>query len=251
MANSAYTHPHPHLTPFFRISLAGRPLSDFEHTLVEEINYEDTSTGSDLVSITIHDPDYILIGDKRLMKSTPCKVEGGWTNKYRTWVDGFLSAVDVDFPETGLPTVTLHVMDKSYLMNKVERRKVYKNVTYRDIAAQTAKRYGMAFEGDTSGTLGKKKHESVSQSFETDIQFLIGRAEEIGYLVFVKGNKLYWKDKDRYEKVSAAVTLWYRRYPYDVLSFRPRIIQADQPDELEEENIDNMNKKTTGSKSTK
>lgn len=242
-------HPYPYLAPYFKIYLGGKPLSDFEHSLVEEVIYEDSSTGSDMVSFTIHDPDYLIIGDKRIVKSTSCKVEGGWTNKYRTWIDGYVSAVDVDFPEEGFPAITVHVMDKTYLMNRLERKRVFKNVTYKDIASQIAKTYGFAFEGDTSGQ-GAKKHESVSQSFQTDIQFLIGLAEEIGYLVHydtVK-NKLYFKDKEKYTSKAPAFTFWYRRYPFDILSFRPRIVQADQVDEIEESDIDDKDKKPTKAK---
>jgi uncharacterized protein len=239
-----------YLAPYFKIFLGGVPLSDIEHALVDEIIYEDTSTGSDLVSITINDPDYLIIGNRKIVKSTPCKVVGGYTNKYRTWIDGYVSMVDVNFPEEGFPSITIHVMDKSYIMNKVERKKVYKNMSYRDIASQIAKRYGLAFDGDSSGE-GKKKHESVTQSYETDIQFLIGLASEIGYLVFVSGSKLYFKDKETFIKNASQGTLWYRRHPFDILDFRPRIIQADQLDEIEESDIDDKDKKKTSAKTSK
>lgn len=250
MASNQYKHDNPYLTPYFRIYLGGQPLSDFEHSLVEEIVYEDTSTGSDLVSITIHDPDYVIIGDKRIVKSTACKVEGGWTNKYKTWVDGYVSAVDVDFPEEGYPTITIHVMDKSYLMNKLERKKVYKNMSYCAIAGQIAKQYGLKLVADNNGK-GGETHESVTQSYETDIQFLIGLAGEIGYLVFVKGSELHFRNKDNFFNSKPKVTLWYRRFPFDILSFRPRIVQADQLDELEETDIDDKDKKTTKAQTKK
>lgn len=249
MASKQYTHDNPYITPYFRIYLGGKPLSDFEHNLVEEVTYEDTSTGSDLVSITIHDPDYVIIGDKRIVKSTKCKVEGGWTNQYSTWIDGYVSAVDVDFPEEGYPTIVIHVTDKSYIMNKLERKKVYKNMTYKAIAGQVAKRYGLKLVADSGK--GDEKQESVTQSYETDIQFLSGIASEIGYLVYVKGNELHFKNKDNFIKQKPKFTLWYRRFPFDILSFRPRIIQADQLDELEEEDIDDKDKKKTKATSKK
>lgn len=252
MASKTFVHDNPYLTPYFRIYLGGKPLSDYEHMLVDEVIYEDTSTGSDMVSITIHDPDYLIIGDKRIVKSTECKVEGGWTTKYRTWINGYISAVDVDFPSEGFPTITLHVMDKTYLMNKLERKKVYTNMTYKDIVSQVAKRYGLKVSCDST-ELSNEKHESVSQSYETDIQFISKLAEEIGFLVFYNSDDstLYFKEKDKYFNVKPKATLWYRRYPFDILSFRPRIIQADQLDEIEEEDIDDKDKKTTKATSSK
>lgn len=236
---------------YYDITIDGKPLNPFVSTLVEEIVYEDTSTGSDLVSITIHDPDYAIIGDKSIVRSTPCKVVGGFLHDYRTWVNGYISAVDIDFPAEGTPVLTVHVMDKSYIMNRVERKKVYKNVTYKDVASKIAKTYGLAFEGDTSGQ-GSKKHETITQSYETDIQFLIGLASEIGYLVYVDSgkNKLYFKDKEKYIANKAWATIWYRKPPFDIISFRPRIIQADQLEEIEENDIDNKSKEETKAKST-
>jgi phage protein D len=229
---------------FFKITLDGKPMSAFETTLIEEIVFEDTSTGSDLVSVTFHDPDYTVIANPKIVRSTPCKIEAGYMTKYRTWVDGYISAVDVEFPQEGNPVVTVHVMDKSYIMNRVERKRVFKNLTYAGIAQKIAKEYGFSFEGDTSGG-GSKKEESVTQSYETDIQFLIGLASEIGYLVYVRESKLYFKDKEKFVKNNSWDTVWYRKPPFDIISFRPRVIQADQLDEVEESDIDSKSKKTS------
>ena len=244
--SNAYVHNNPYITPYFKIYLEGQPLTDFENSLVEEVVYEDTSTGSDMVSITIHDPDYTIIGDKRIVKSTPCKVEGGWTNKYRTWIEGYVSAVDIDFPEEGVPTITLHIMDKTYVMNRLERKKTYKNMSYKEIVGKIASQYGMVVNADAA-EVSTKKHESVTQSFETDIQFLSGLAQEIGFLLFYRSsdNSLNFKNKDSYFAQSPVATLWYRRFPFDILSFRPRIVQADQLDEIEESDIDDKDKKVT------
>lgn len=238
-------------TPYFKIYIDGKPLSDFEMSLVEEIVYEDNSTGSDMVSITIHDPDYTIISNPKIVKSTPCKVEGGYIHKYKTFIDGYISAIDVDFPQEGTPVLVIHVMDKTYLMNRVERKKVYKNMTYKEIAGKIAMQYGFKFIGDVTGQ-GAKRHETVTQSYETDIQFLIRLASEIGYITYINAeqNVFYFKDKEWYFKNLPSTTVWYRKPPFDVISFRPRIIQADQLDELEESDVDNKDKKITSAKVT-
>lgn len=211
--------------------------------------WEDSSTGSDIVSITIQDPDYVFLGDARLLESTPCKVQAGYTTDFYDWVDGYVSAVDVDFPEEGFPSLTLHIMDKSYVMNKLERKKVYKNLSRNAIAGQIAKRYGLKFSGDSSGD-GGKKVESITQSYETDIQFLISQADEIGFLVYVYGDTLFFKNRETFIKKPSVGTLWYRKEPFDIINFQPRIIQADQMDELEEEDIDDKKKEKTKGKVT-
>lgn len=236
---------------YYKVYLGGKQLTAFENNLIEEIVYEDTSTGSDLCSITIHDPDYHIIGDKRIVKSTTCKVIAGYKNSYWTWVDGYVSAVDVDFPEEGYPMITIHVMDRSYLMNKLERKRVYKNMSYYAIAKSVAKVYGLSFDGDSSGD-GGKKQESVSQSYETDIQFLQGIADEIGYMVWVDSSKkLHFKDREKYLSHKPYATLWYKKPPFDIINFRPRIIEADQPDEIASSDIDNKDKKKTTAKTKK
>lgn len=237
---------------YYKIWLDNKELSPFEHSLVEEIKFEDTSTGSDMVSIVIKDPDYTFISNLKLTKSTPVKVVGGYKDQYRTWINGYISMVDVDFPEEGTPEVVIHVMDKTYIMNRIVRKRTFKNMTYTQVAKKIAQAYGLSFSGDTSGK-GKEKHETITQSYETDIQFLVGLADEIGYLVYMSadGTKLYFKDKESFEKKAPSYTLWYKRPPFDIISFRPRIIQADQFDEIMESDIDNKTKKETGSKSVK
>jgi uncharacterized protein involved in type VI secretion and phage assembly len=250
MANRQYKN-DSYKSIYYKIWIDNIALSPFEHSLVEEVVFEDTSTGSDMVSITVIDPDRTLIDNPKIMKSTPCRVDGGYITDYRTWINGYISAVDVDFPEEGSPVMTIHIMDRSYIMNRVERKKVYKNMTYGAIAKKIATSYGLSYSGDTSGD-GNKKHESVTQSYETDIQFLIGLASEIGYLVYVDSanNRLYFKDKSKFSDKNASNTLWYKHHPFDIISFRPRVIQADQLDEVEQSDIDNKTKSQTGSKAT-
>jgi uncharacterized protein involved in type VI secretion and phage assembly len=234
---------------FYKVTIDGKPLSAFETTLIEEIVYTDTSTGSDLVSITFFDPDYAIIGNPKIVRSTPCKVEAGYLTKYRTWIDGYISAVDVVFPQEGTPICTVHVMDKSYALNRVEKKRTFANLSYLAIAKKVASEYGLSFEGDST-THSNKKEESVTQSYETDIQFLTGLASEIHFFVYVNGNKLYFKDKEKFMKTSTVDTLWYRKPPFDIISFTPRIIQADQLDEVEASDVDNKSKSTTKAKAT-
>lgn len=231
---------------YFKIWLDGQPLSPFEHTLVEEIRYENTSTGSDMVTISIVDPDLTIISNPKIVRSTPVKVEAGYWNNYRTWIDGYISALDPQFPETGSPTLDIHVMDKGYRMNRLLRRKTYKNMSYAQIAKSIAKMYGMSCDADTSGD-GGKIHESVTQSYETDIAFLNKLANEIGYLVYISadGKKLYFKDREKFMKQSPVTKLWYKRPPFDIIQFMPRIVNADIPEEIEEVDIDNKTKTQT------
>ena len=250
MAKSRTYSNDSYMTPYYKIWLGGKALSAYELTLVEEIVFEDNSTGSDMVSITIKDPDYVIIGDKRLLKNTKCKVDMGYKNNHKTIIDGYISVCDVDFPEEGFPTIVIHVMDKSQIMNRRERKKVYKNMTYVDIAKKLAQSHGLSFSGKATGG-GAKKQESVTQSYETDISFLLGLANEIDYFVYVSGNTLYFRPQKEFMDKAPSYNLWYRKHPFDILSFRPRIVEADQLDEVEESDIDNKTKKTTTAKSTK
>jgi phage protein D len=227
--------------PYFIIYLNGKNLTARMKQLIEEVVYEDTSTGSDLLTIVIRDPDFTLLSDPLIMKSTPVKFWGGFHNNYREMFNGFISMVDADFPEDGIPSLTITCMDASHMMNKIERKKVYKNMRGDQIVSQIAKSYGLVPIVDKSPG---KVEESTTQSFETDIQFIQGLAEQDDFLTWVTGNALFYMKREHFMKQAPFRTYWYKKPPYDLINFRPRIIQADQKDTMDSSDIDSETNKT-------
>jgi len=222
----AYKVPMEHgvAVPMFEIWLDDKEISEFYYKMVEEVNFESHDSGSDTATIYMHDPDLVIIDDKRIFRGKKITLYGGWQGDIVKWLDGYIAMVDIDFPETGDPIITLHCMDESFLLDRMEVRYSYHNFTFAQIAAEIAKRHGLEAKGEPTSYV----HESVSQSGETDISLLLRLADHIenDLIVKVRDGKVQWWDRNKvYE---AQETLTWKLPPFNLKSFRPRIASADR-----------------------
>lgn len=227
------------LMPFYRIYIDGKELDDFRYSMIQSITYEDNSTGSDLLTIEIMDPEFIFLDDKIFIEDVKIKFVGGFDNNYRTMFEGYIAVIDADFPETGSPSLVIHCMDNTHLMNRVKKKKTWNNKTRGQVAKEIFKEYGFSSQIDDSGV----KQDSITQSNETDIAFLTKLAgEEVDpYLVYVEGNKGYFVKKKILDKQQA--TLDYRDGEMNVISFQPRINKETKQVEVRASDVNLLDNK--------
>lgn len=229
--------------PFFQITVAGKTLSDDRYRFIEEVTYEDHATGSDICSVTISDPNFEFISDPVFVTKAPFVLVGGYRMRHRKLLDGFISAVDYIFPEDNTPQFIIHAMDKSHKMDGLLKKRTWKNKSRYEVAKIVAQENGFTFSGHAT-KLSTKKEESISQSNQTDIEFIIGLADECELIVYIKDNTVYFQARSYMQ--SASSNFNYRKPPFDILSFSPRVVQKDLPEEEEDSDIDDKGKKQTG-----
>ena len=51
------------LTPYYQLYINGKEIDELRYSMIDTIDFEDNSSGSDLLKITISDPDLILLSD--------------------------------------------------------------------------------------------------------------------------------------------------------------------------------------------
>ena len=227
------------LMPYYRIYICGKELDDFRYSMIQSITFEDYATGSDLLTIEILDPEFIFLDDKIFVEDVKIKFVGGFDNNYRTMFEGYISVIDADFPETGSPSLTIHCMDNTHLMNRVKKKRTWNNKTRAQVVPEVFKEYGFKVVIEDTGI----KQESISQSNETDIAFITKLAgEEIDpYLVYVEGNTGYYVRKKVLEKQQA--TLDYRDGLMNVISFQPRINKETKQVEVRASDVNLLDNK--------
>ena len=111
------------LMPYYQIYIGGQELDDFRYSMIDNVVFEDNASGSDLLTITITDPDFIFINDNIFVEEKKVKFIGGFQNNNRVMFEGYISVIDIDFPEIGSPTLTINCMDNTHLMNRVKKKK--------------------------------------------------------------------------------------------------------------------------------
>ena len=207
------------LMPKYQIFIGGAELDEFRYSMIQEVTFEDNATGSDLLSISILDPDFIFIDDNIFLEDKTVKFIGGYENNMRVMFEGYISIIDMDFPETGSPSLVIHCMDNTHVMNRVKKKRTWNNTTRARVVSEIFKEYGFKVVIEDSG----KVEESINQSNETDVQFITKLAgEEIEpYLVYVEGTTGYYVKKKILDKQQD--TLDYRDGNLAIISFTPRI----------------------------
>lgn len=217
----------------YEIHVGGKKLDEYRKSKIQEITFEDTAKGSDMLTLTVADPDFLFIDDDIFVEDTPVKFLGGWLGDTLTF-EGYISIIDVDFPSEGFPIITVHCMDNSHIMNRKPKKRTWKNLKDSDIISSIFKEYGLIAIVDDTGKVNK----TVSQSNVTDIQFIVGKVDDqlTDFVCYVEGNTGYFVKKKILD--SPQDTLAYRKGDGRLLSFRARVDKESKQVEIDQSNID-------------
>ena len=232
------------LSAFYKVYIDGKEI-DLERKLcITSIDITEQISGSDTMTITIQDPEMVYISDNIYKSNTPIKVELGWNEDTFTYTfDGFISAIDISFPENGMPTLTLTCLDITHIMNRTKKTRSWDKVTSADVIKKIAKEYGLKYVIQPNYTF--KKEDSISQSDQTDIEFIEGlRDDEMDlFICKVIGRTLYYIKKGVLS--SPVYEAHYREYPFGLISFSPQINIEEKKDEEKSSDIDDNKSKDT------
>lgn len=221
------------LMPKYRLYIGGKEIDGDKYAMIQSITYEDNASGSDLLTINIEDPDFLYINDNIFIEENKVKFIGGYDTDNRVMFEGYISLIDMDFPDNGSPSLVIHCMDYTHLMNRVKKKRTWNNTTRGAVAKKIFKEYGLSYTVHDSG----KVEETISQSNETDINFLIKLAdEEIDpYLIYVEGKKGFYVKKQILAKEQAVLD--YREGKQNLLSFSPTINKETKQVEVRSSNV--------------
>lgn len=221
--------------PKFEIFIDGKEIPESYYKLVEEVTYESHASGSDIATIIIKDPFMQIIDDSRIIRGMRITLKGGWVMDVANWLDGYIAMVDVEFPESGDPTITLNCMDESFLMDRADVKDNYANMTFAQLSQLIGHKYGLR----ANGTPTDKTHEELSQNNESDMKFLLRVADDEDLVIKVVKGTITWKPKEEIGK--SQDTLTWRDYPFNLKSFSPRVVLADMKKEIEKAEINSDN----------
>lgn len=111
----------------------------------------------------------------------------------RVVFDGYISALEVQFAETGVPEVSICAEDKLMDLRMTRRMHSYENLSDADIAADIAANHGLAAEVDAEGPT----YDRVQQWNMSDLAFLRERARRVQADVWIADETLYFQSRDK------------------------------------------------------
>ncbi len=138
-------------------------------------------------------------------------------------IKGEITAIETHFSERSQAPIIVRGYDTLHRLHRGQYNRSFQNVTDKDIVQKIAQEAGIELGTlDASG----EPHDYVFQSNQTNMEFLRGRANRIGFELFNQDGKLHF----RKPKAEATLNLKWLK---DVGSFRVRMTSAEQVKEVE------------------
>lgn len=229
------------LSFYWKVSINGRELDQARRDCIDSIEIEELCDGSDTCTIKLNDPDFVFIEDNIFVEEATVSISMGWHgDTYRSVFSGYISALDIDFPEDGYPVMSIYCLDRSHIMNRKKKSRSWDKVTRADVVKKIAQEYGFMCEVEQGYNFETK--DTISQSNSTDIEFCESLAgeERDPFMCKLIGSTLYYVKKGLLKDPTA--TVYYKKFPYDVVSFSPKINKETIQEEVSYSDIDTTDK---------
>ncbi len=214
---------------------------DTKKACIKSLDLDELCDGSDTLTVTIIDPNFEYIDDNIFVDEAKIIFEHGFeTDVERQKFSGYISAIDISFPEDGSPTLTITCLDNSHLMNRKKKNRSWDKVTRADVVKKIAREYGFSTKIEPNYTFATI--DTISQSGQTDIEFLESLAsdEREPFLCKLIGTTLHYRKKGLLSDPVA--TVGYKTYPFDVISFSPQINKETKQEEITSADINASDK---------
>lgn len=230
------------LSCYWNVFINGVELDKARKECIESIDIVEQCDGSDTCTLVVNDPDFYFIEDNIFIEEATVSVEMGWHgDTHRVTFTGYISAIDISFPDSGFPVLSIFCLDNSHVMNRKKKKRSWDKVTNADVIKKIAQEYGFKCVIESGYTF--KKEDTISQSNVTDIDFCESLAsnERVPFMCKLIGNTLYYVKKGILKDPTS--TVYYKKFPYDVISFSPKINKETKQEEVTSADINTNTKK--------
>lgn len=232
--NSVFSHQ-------YKVVINGKELNELQSRMLQDIVVEQTVLSSSNAQVIFKDPEYSIIDTQIFTEDSTLQIFIGLDNKSIVEVfDGFISAIDLDFPSSGSVEVVLHCMDISHIMNREPKNRIFKDKTTSQIISSICSEYGLKSEIKST----TKKYATITQHEQTDLELIRSLVnDELELLIFYIENGTVFLKKRAIVDTSK-FTFNYKTEDCSILSFKPRITKEVKRIKLEKSDI-NLDKKST------
>jgi phage protein D/phage baseplate assembly protein gpV len=134
-------------------------------------------------------------------------------------IKGELTALEPRFDDNGRATLLLRGYDKSHRLHMGRKTRTFLNIKDSDLASTIAGEAGLSAQVDATSVT----YEWVLQNNQTNMEFLMDRAQRNGYQVMVADGKLYFTKGDSNQGAGPEL-----EWGWNLLSFQPRLTTSHQ-----------------------
>lgn len=239
-----FGNPSPVLFGGYGITINGKELGIERLAFITELSITQDMEASSTCTFKVTDPNFYFIEDSIYVRETPIQVSitlAGVLDK-KVFFDGYIAAIDIDFPSDGAPTLSVTCIDKTHEMTRVKYKRSWENVNSAQVVQQIAQEHGYKCYIQPDGEFPIQA--TIIQDDKTDIEFLeelAGNETTDLYVCFLnttekEGTILYYVkkgilDEENYTSLGYRVSnvkSFMQPLPadsvnFDVVSFKPSI----------------------------
>jgi phage protein D/phage baseplate assembly protein gpV len=216
----------PKFIPIPYIKIGGQDVSqDFENAILEIIVDSSLYLPS-MFTIKLMDPQLKWVDDALLDIGKEVQIqmkadENEGPTQAAILIKGEITALEPLFSPGGETALVIRGYDKSHRLHRGKKTRTFLKIKDSDLVSRIAGEAGLTPSSDTTSTT----YDYVLQNNQTNMEFLMSRAERIGYQVYSAEGTLYFKKGDA--TLATGPDLVYLE---NLLSFQPRWTASGQAD---------------------
>lgn len=232
------------VSPKYSVNVGGKKFNETARgAVIDSIKISSPIDGSKTLDVEITDPDFEIIGADIYVKDSPISANISLNGaSLSESFEGFISAIDVNFPSEGLPKISIMGIDNAHLLSTKRKSRTWSNTTKVAVMEQIAKEHGLSFNHrDVPLTV----HESIVQDDQTDLEFIEDLKKDEGdeYRLSFDGKGMVFEKIDF--KADLCGTLSYRIGDCSIMSFQPQINKETKETEVTDKDITSDTKQET------
>ena len=207
------------LVPSFRVTLDGRPIDPEMAACVAELVVEDDLDLPGMFTVELHSREdqrgtQAWTDAEALAPGARLGIALGYGDRFDDLMAGEITALEPEFRSDGPPRLTVRGYDRRHRLNAARRTRSFVDQKDSDIAARLAADAGIPLQAADSAVL----HPYMLQAAQTDLDFLLQRAQRIGWELLMDGDTLLFRPTG-----SAAAEALTLGFDDDLLDFAPRL----------------------------
>jgi phage protein D len=240
--------------PYFQVKLEGRPPGQDVVRDIITVTYKDDIKQVDSFEITINNWDAgkrtFKYSDQKLFD--PGKKLELWMGYYgrdrlRLMINGKITSLRPTFPSGGQPTLAISGLNALHSLRTKQEPQAYEKLGDSQIAQQIASRLGVTLRTEQTAAANEETFDYLFQENEYPIVYLMKRAVQIGYDLFVEeiGENGQASESRIYfgPSVNVRQVVYKLTYGRSLIEFQPNLTVANQVGAVTVQSWDQKRKK--------